>query len=217
MSLCPCQQEQVRQSSLQPLSVSCLGWAWRCSVCPQAPLRSAAGLHHQSASAAPQNKPGISMKGFSAQRKRENIKLFLVKGWGLLFVIVSLPFLFSVAVSLWKNWTVVFLWWVTESLSGSSFLFLICGLEFWKSMVYLRDKGGSQLVQTDQIALTLYFTSGFIWGVLVLGRWRQPASAFLTWNLTARSPVSMKRWKSFVSVEQSWLPLVLWSWSFSSL
>lgn len=45
-----CQQEQVWRSSVQPLSVSCLGWVWRCSVCPQAPLRSAAGLHHQSAS-----------------------------------------------------------------------------------------------------------------------------------------------------------------------
>lgn len=66
-----CQQEQVRQSSVQTLSVSHLGWVWRCSVCPQAPLRSAAGLHHQSASAALQNKPGISMKGFSAQRKRK--------------------------------------------------------------------------------------------------------------------------------------------------
>lgn len=29
-----CQQEQVRRSSVQPLSVSHLGWVWRCSVCP---------------------------------------------------------------------------------------------------------------------------------------------------------------------------------------
>lgn len=206
-----CQQEQVRRSSVQPLSVSHLGWVWRCSVCPQAPLRC------QSASAAPQDEPDISMKGCSAQRERENIKLFCVEGWGLLFVIASLPFLFALAVSLWKNWTVVFFWWVTESLSGSSFLFLICGLEFWKSLVYLKGSGRKSAGTnwsncTDAV---LHF-----WVYLRRAGFREMKTACLSFSdlkLECQVPSQYEKWKSFISIEQSWLPSVLWSWLFSSL
>lgn len=211
MSLCAVSRSRCDGAQSSPfLSPISDGFGGAASA-PQAPLRC------QSASAAPQDEPDISMKGCSAQRERENIKLFCVEGWGLLFVIASLPFLFAVAVSLWKNWTVVFFWWVTESLSGSSFLFLICGLEFWKSLVYLKGSGRKSAGTnwsncTDAV---LHF-----WVYLRRAGFREMKTACLSFSdlkLECQVPSQYEKWKSFISIEQSWLPSVLWSWLFSSL
>lgn len=187
---------------------------WRCSVWPQASCRSAAGLLCPSAPQ-PHRRSQAFPRRVSLHKEKGKVESFFrMKGWGLLFISASVHFLFFSCSILMEELNISFLF----------FFFLVSHWESFKQLVsffnlqarilkiYGLFKGIKEEVSWYK-PIKLHWLCILLLGLsdawLFLGSWRQPAWAFLTWNLSAWSPASLERWKC---IHFSWTELIPFSW-----